>query len=330
MADCGIFPSEIHGLTERELVLLDTQLREPFRRMLADLQVESLPETLLQGIYLPLAATLAKTANAKTDTLIVGVNGAQGSGKTTLCSLLAMLLERGFGLRVASLSIDDLYKTHDERSKLGRELHPLFTTRGVPGTHDVGMGLHLLTELSAADAGRQVIIPVFDKARDDRSPRPAWRMVETPIDIILFEGWCVGARPQKPEAMQEPVNTLEENEDPQGIWRGHVNTQLAGDYSRLFAKLDLLIMLAIPDMQCVFTWRGLQEKKLAGQSHRTKLTKLMNNAALHHFIMHYERLTRHMLAEMPERANLVLHLDTTHQIDAVRVNKWPTGCEEQS
>ncbi len=330
MVDCNIFPSKIHGLTERKLALLGTQLREPFRKMLADLQVEFLPETLLQGIYLPLAAALAKVASAKADTLIVGVNGAQGSGKTTLCSLLAMLLERGFSLNVASLSIDDLYKTHAERSKLGQELHPLFRTRGVPGTHDVEMGLHLLTELSAADAGRQVIIPVFDKARDDRSPRSAWRAVETPIDIILFEGWCVGARPQAPEALKEPVNTLEKDEDPQGLWRGHVNAQLAGDYSRLFAELDLLIMLAIPDMECVFAWRGLQEKKLAAQSQRTQSSKLMDKAALQRFIMHYERLTRHMLAEMPERADLVLQLNTTHQIDAVRVNKWPAGRKEQS
>jgi D-glycerate 3-kinase len=329
MADCDIFPSALHGLTERELALLSASLREPFWQRLANLQVDFLPEPLLQSLYLPLAAALAKLANARTDTLIVGVNGAQGSGKTTLCSLLAVLLERGFGLRVASLSIDDLYKTRAERNKLGRELHPLFTTRGVPGTHDVEMGLQVITELSAADAGQQVIIPVFDKAIDDRAPRSAWRVLETPRDIILFEGWCVGALPQESAALQEPVNTLEKVEDPQGIWRGHVNAQLAGDYSRLFAELDLLIMLAIPDMECVFSWRGLQEKKLAAQSPRTQSSKFMDKTALHRFIMHYERLTRHMLAEMPERADLVLCLDTTHQIDAVRVNKWPAGCKDQ-
>jgi D-glycerate 3-kinase len=330
MAYRSTFPSEIHGLTAQELSTLRAQLCEPFRHVLATLQIESVTDTLLQSIYLPLAAALAKAAKAKTGTLVVGLNGAQGSGKTTLCSILSVLLESGFGLHVASLSIDDLYKTHAERSMLGRSLHPLFTTRGVPGTHDVEMGLHLLTAMSAADAGRQVIIPVFDKARDDRSPRSAWRVVETPIDIILFEGWCVGARPQAPEALQEPVNTLEKDEDPQGIWRGHVNAQLAGDYSRLFAEIDLLIMLAIPDMECVFSWRGLQEKKLAAQSQRTRSSRLMDKAALRRFITHYERLTRHILAEMPERADLVLRLDTTHQIDAVRVNKWPAGCKEQS
>lgn len=323
------FPNEIHGLTDRELAVLQAQVSEPFRQALANLQVEFQAGPLLQRIYLPLAAALAKAASARAGTLVVGINGAQGSGKTTLCCLVKVLLESGFGLRVASFSIDDLYKTHAERSMLGTRLHSLFTTRGVPGTHDVEMGRQLLKSLSAPDAGHQVAIPVFDKATDDRSPRSAWRVVKTPVDIILFEGWCVGALPQAPEALLDPVNALEKDDDPQGLWRGHVNAQLAGDYRRLFAELDLLIMLAIPDMGCVFAWRGLQERKLAARSRQTTATKLMDAAALHRFIMHYERLTRHMLAEMPERANLVLRLDTSHQIDAVGVNNWPTDFSER-
>jgi D-glycerate 3-kinase len=330
MAYGDTLPRETHGLTDRELAALHAQLCEPFRRELADLQIELLTDALLQRIYLPLAAALAKAASSKAGTLVVGVNGAQGSGKTTLCSLLRVLLESGFGLRVASVSIDDLYKTHAERGRLGRKRHPLFTTRGVPGTHDVEMGLQLLAGLSAPEAGHQVAIPVFDKAIDDRAPRSAWRVVETPVDIVLFEGWCVGASPQAPAALLEPVNALEEAEDPQGIWRGHVNAQLAGGYRRLFAELDLLIMLEIPDMDCVSAWRGLQESKLAAQSRRAKASKLMDKAALHRFIMHYERLTRHMLAELPGRADLVLRLDTSHQIDAVRVNNWPVVFSEQS
>ena len=323
MAYLDTLPNETHGLTDQELALLQARICGPFRQALASLQVEGLTDALLHRIYLPLAAALAKAAHRKAGTLVVGINGAQGSGKTTLCSLLRVLLESGFNLRVASFSIDDLYKTRAERIMLGQRLHPLFTTRGVPGTHDVEMGLQLLAELSAPDAGHQVALPVFDKAIDDRSPRSAWRMIETPVDIILFEGWCVGARPQPPEALLTPVNALEEDEDPQGTWRNHVNAQLAGDYSRLFNQLDLLIMLAIPAMDCVFAWRALQERKLAVQSQQGTATKLMDKAALRRFIMHYERLTRHMLAEMPDRANLVLRLDTSHQIDVVRINNWP-------
>jgi len=317
------FPSEIHGLTEHELSLIQAQVGDSFRQTLTDLQINGLPDTILKRIYLPLAAALAKAAHKHEGPLVVGVNGAQGSGKTTLCSILTLLLEVGFNLRVTSISIDDLYLTHAERDKLGRTVHPLLTTRGVPGTHDVEKGLQLLTELKSQIARHQVSIPVFDKSIDDRSPRSDWRTVEMPLDIILFEGWCVGAKPQTSKALRKPINILEERDDPQGTWRSYVNRQLASDYARLFATLDLLIMLEIPEIDCVFAWRGLQEEKLAAQALSTDATKLMDKAALHLFIMHYERLTHHMLAEMPERANLVLHLGTSHQIDAVSINRWP-------
>ena len=323
MAYRNSFPSETHGLTDRELALVTAKVDKAFHQVLTNLQIDDLPETILNRIYLPLSAALAKAAHDKPGTLVVGVNGAQGSGKTTLCSILALLLESGFGLRVTSLSIDDLYLSRGERDKLGKSVHPLLATRGVPGTHDVQMGLQLLTELQEPQAGRKISIPVFDKSIDDRSPQSKWRMVETPLDIILFEGWCVGATPQTTEELLNPVNRLEENDDAEGLWRGHVNSQLATDYARLFATLDLLLMLEIPDMECVFTWRGLQEEKLAAQAQRTDATQLMDKAALQRFIMHYERLTRHILAEMPERANLVLRLNSAHQVDAVRINNWP-------
>ena len=145
-------------------------------------------------------------------------------------------------------------------------------------------------------------------------------MVETPLDIILFEGWCVGVKPQANEELRKPVNILEESDDPKAVWRSHVNKQLATDYANLFAAIDLLIMLEIPDMDCVSAWRGLQEKKLAAQSQRSDATKLMDKAALNRFIMHYERLTRSMLAEMPDRADLVFELNQSHQIDGVQIN----------
>jgi D-glycerate 3-kinase len=316
-------PSEAHGLTDRELALVNVQVAEPFRQLLADLQVDYIPQTVLNHIYIPLAAALAKATRNKTGTLIVGVNGAQGSGKTTLCSILSLLLESGFGLRVTSLSIDDLYLTRGQRDKLSKSVHPLLATRGVPGTHDVELGLQLLKELQEPQTGRKISIPVFDKSIDDRLPQSDWRVVETPLDIVLFEGWCVGATPQATEELLDPVNRLEEIDDADGLWRNHLNSQLATDYARLFATLDLLLMLEIPNMESVFTWRGLQEKKLAAQSQRADATQLMDKAALQRFIMHYERLTRHMLAEMPERANLVLQLNSAHQVAAVRINSWP-------
>lgn len=315
-------PPASHGLTADQLSSLHDLVAPAFRQALEKLEIDRFPGDLLARVYLPLAAALAQGARQRPDTLVVGVNGGQGAGKTTLCTLLSVLLEVGFGLRVAGLSIDDLYLTRQERATLGRTVHPLLATRGVPGTHDVALGLQLLAALRNRGSDAVINMPVFDKAVDDRAPRASWRQLQPPFDIVLFEGWCVGARPQADNALQEPVNSLEAEEDPQGCWRQYVNAQLAGAYARLFATLDLLIMLEIPGMASVYDWRGLQERKLAGQV-RGRACRLMDEAALHRFIMHYERLTRHMLAEMPERADLVLRLGKTHQIEGLRINRRP-------
>lgn len=315
------FPDSLHGLSKPRLEQLSQRLDETFRAVMTQQQIDGDQDALLEGIYLPLSATLAKAAANRSSPLVVGINGAQGSGKTTLCSVLQRLLEDGFGLRVAGFSIDDLYLTCAERLELGRTVHPLLATRGVPGTHDIALGQHLLDELTGGSSGRTVAIPAFDKTRDDRAPRSEWRSVQTPIDLVLFEGWCVGAAPQPQATLAKPVNVLEHDEDPQGIWRQYVNDRLQDDYTRLFARIDLLIMLEIPDMACVQVWRGLQERKLAARSAPKDRPCIMDEAALKRFIMHYERLTRSILAEMPGRADLTLRLDEDHRLAGVRLRE---------
>jgi D-glycerate 3-kinase len=262
-------------------------------------------------------------ARKGSETLVVGVNGAQGSGKSTLCDFLALVLEEGYGCRVAGFSIDDLYKTRAERERLAREVHPLLATRGVPGTHDVGLGLATLAALKASGPGDTTALPAFDKARDDRRPEAEWPKFRGRPDVIVFEGWCVGTVPQSPDALPEPVNELERDEDADGTWRRHVDRQLQGDYARLFAELDLLVMLEVPGMASVFEWRSLQEEKLAvtlppGERHR-----LMDAAGIRRFVMHYERLTRHNLETLPGRANLSLRLDAGHSFVEVRLKDAP-------
>lgn len=270
-----------------------------------------------------MAAWLAAARKRCGRPLVVGINGAQGAGKSTLCRLLQIILQREFGLRVAGFSIDDLYLTRAEREDLARTVHPLLATRGVPGTHDVALGLRTLEALRKARRGEGVPVPAFDKARDDRRPEAQWPLFRGPAEMILFEGWCVGASPQAEEALAEPVNDLERREDADGAWRRYVNRRLAGAYAGLFAEVDLLIMLEIPGMESVFEWRGRQERQLAEEM-RVSATdssalRLMDEATLRRFIMHYERLTRHMLTEMPGRADVVLRLNERHAIDGVRV-----------
>ncbi|HHJ39828.1 MAG TPA: hypothetical protein ENJ86_10275 [Methylothermaceae bacterium] len=257
--------------------------------------------------------------------LVLGINGAQGSGKSTLAALLQTILADGFQQRVAGFSVDDIYKTRAQREQLAKTVHPLLITRGVPGTHDVALGIRTIEALKQARPTDEIPIPAFDKAIDDRKPVEEWPIWKGPVDIILFEGWCVGARPQPEAMLADPVNELEAREDPDGTWRRYVNDQLKGPYQALFALLDRLIMLKVPDMAAVFRWRLEQERKLAElyRHNPGQRLKLMNENQLRRFIQHYERLTRWMLEDLPSHADIVLHLNHAHQIHQIQVNTPP-------
>ncbi len=252
-----------------------------------------------------LAAKIITKAKSKNKTLIVGINGAQGSGKSTLCKLLQQILQDDFQQHVVVISIDDLYKTKAERQQMAQDIHPLFLTRGVPGTHDVQLGTKILNQLLNDES---TAIPVFDKAIDDRVPEDQWQQINNPVDIVLFEGWCIGAKPQPDQDLLEPVNELESQEDPDAIWRTKVNNYLASDYQKLFSMLDMLIMLKIPSFDLVYQHRLQQEQELAKQTQN----KVMSDAAVKRFVMHYQRLTEFMLQTMPQQADIVLTVDSEH------------------
>lgn len=238
---------------------------------------------------------------------VVGVCGAQGSGKSTLAAALCTLWQSR-GLRCAVLSLDDLYLTRAQREQLARTQHPLLRTRGVPGTHDVALGHAVFDSLARAGRTR---LPRFDKSRDTRRPLTDWDAVDGPLDVLLFEGWCVGARPQTEAALREPLNTLEREHDHDGRWRRAANMQLAGPYQTMFARLDTLLLLAAPSFDVVLGWRREQERALARLSPRG--SAVLDDAALARFVQHFERLTRHVLAEMPGRADLTLRLDSARR-----------------
>ncbi len=243
--------------------------------------------------------------------LIVGICGSQGSGKSTVCKSLAGRFSQA-GVSVANLSLDDLYLTRAERETLAKHVHPLLRTRGVPGTHDTKVGVHTLNALAH---GGRVPMPRFDKAIDDRRPPSQWDSMQGPTQLVLFEGWCVGARPQPLAALDQPVNALEANEDVDGRWRRYVNDALGGEYQRLFAKIDLLVLLAAPSFDVVLKWRTQQEQELRAQASSASWG-VMNDAALARFVQHYERLTRHILIEMPGRADLVIRLAADRSVSS--------------
>ena len=272
----------------------------------------------LDSVWLPLAAWLAEQVKAAATAPIIGIHGGQGSGKSTLSRALAHWYQCSFGWNVIVVSIDDLYLGHADRQRLAVEVHPLLQTRGVPGTHDHKRGQQLLQQLRALKSGQTLHYPAFDKTSDDRLPESAWHQVTGPVDAVLFEGWCVGCPPQSPDQLTVPVNTLEQQEDPNGHWRHWVNQQLTDHYQNWFAQLDHLIMLKVPDMGAVHRWRRQQERENSQQAQKDRPDRSLNEPALLRFIQHYQRLTEHALHTIPALADLVLELDAQHQVSRVQ------------
>lgn len=315
MHSADLWPATVMPLSKKEKIELLDFLQPLFGGKLV---LNQLPAELAQDLpelYLPLAAWLNQQRTAGTP-LLVGLNGAQGSGKSSLCNLLKWVLEAAFECNTCIISIDDLYLPKAARQQLGDTVHPLLATRGVPGTHDIPFGLKLLNKLKHAPEGEEIDIPRFSKADDDRLPKAEWDYITAPVDLILFEGWCVGATAQPDDELTEPINSLEEKEDADGSWRRYVNGQLRGPYRELFSLIDLQLMLEIPDWEMVYYWRKHQELQLAAKQSGSGV---MGEVALQRFIMHYERLTKHQLQELPTSADLVMTLNQHQRVTSIKL-----------
>ena len=275
--------------------------------LIAQEQLGPAYRAIVDGPWRQIAARIAAKAQGSARPVIVGVTGSQGSGKTSLCRFLELLLDRDYAIKAATLSIDDLHLTKAERQALAATVHPLLATRGVPGTHDIALGRAVFAAFLAGEP--RLHLPRFDKARDDRAPADRWQVAAGPLDVLLFEGWCVGAQPQSPEQLDLPVNGLEAAEDADGRWRRSANAALTGPYRMLFDPLDMVVMLAAPGFDAVVSWRQEQERKL-----RERTGGGMSPGEVERFVAHYERLTRHMLKAMPPLADVVVNLGEDHGV----------------
>ncbi|MEO7324459.1 MAG: kinase [Dokdonella sp.] len=248
-------------------------------------------------------AGLGTRSSAAKSPWLVGLSGLQGSGTSTLAQQLVAHAD-AHGIRTQILSLDDFYLGRRARTRLARSIHPLLATRGVPGTHDIDLLLRSLRDLAHASELTPAALPRFDKGRDTRLQPSRWRRVTERPHLIVLEGWCVGAPPQSADALARPLNALERNEDRDGRWRSWINARLADTYVNLWKKIDALIVLQAPNFARASHWRDEQERVLR----RCNAPRALDSASLARFMLHYERLSRHALRELPARADLRLEL----------------------
>lgn len=210
----------------------------------------------LEKLWLPTALDLAEARQKSDRTLVQGILGGQGTGKTTLGIVLKFIL--GYlGFTVATLSLDDLYLTYVERQAL-QQRDPRLIWRGPPGTHDVKLGLEVIERCLQQDNPNQILIPRFDKSAFKGAGDRTKPEAITKPDILLFEGWFVGVRPISEDCFDNPPAPIVTSEDLQ--FAKDSDRRLRA-YLPLWKKLDSLIVLYPKDYRLSKQWRKEAEQK---------------------------------------------------------------------
>ena len=270
-----------------------------------------------KGYFQPLAERIFSQFSKSSRPYFVGINGCQGSGKSTLTDYIGEYLTKTHKLNIVVMSLDDFYFTGEKRQELSRDIHPLLATRGVPGTHDMAMLENTLIKLKAKETG--FTIPRFNKATDEPYPQEQWQVIEKPIDIILLEGWCWGVKPQTAEQLISPVNELELKHDKNGAWRNYVNQQLQQYYQPLYAQMDFWLALQAPSFDCVYKWRLEQEEKLKANNQGLSNSKIMQSDGILNFTQYFQRLSVQACNTISQSADAIFYLDYARNITSVPV-----------
>ncbi len=269
-------------------------------------------EGMIKNYLIPICFWIAKKADNKKP-YFVGLAGGQGTGKTTISSIIKIILEKYFKLKVFKISIDDFYKTRKERIALSKKVHPMLLTRGVPGTHDINMMLDFFKK-SKAKKFKSMKLPNFNKAIDDRFPKNKWNTINKRPDVIIFEGWCVGARAETNKTLKKSINSMEKANDHKLVWRKYVNQQLKTKYKKLYSQLNCMIYLKAKNFSLLQKWRLKQEHKLWLKTKKKGGHKIMSKGDVINFMQTYQRITQNMFKNMPKYASIILNLSSNHQI----------------
>ena len=276
-------------------------------------------EKMIKSFLIPISFWIANKVEKKKP-FILGLSGGQGSGKTTISSIISIILSKYFKLNVFKISIDDFYKTRKKRLELSKKVHPLLMVRGVPGTHDINIMLDFFKRIKEKKF-KSIKLPRFNKATDDRYNKKLWYSVKRRPDVIIFEGWCVGAKAEQNYSLKTPINSLEKLKDQKQIWRRFVNKQLKSKYKKLYDQLNCLLFIKAKNFSLLRQWRIKQEKKLSLKSKRSNKLKIMSDKEIINFMQTYQRITQNMFKSVPKYASIILNLNSNQQIKSVVYNK---------
>ena len=269
------------------------------QKKLKSLTLISFDETHIKKFYLPLLQSIKNKKN-------IMIAGSQGSGKSTLSELISSYLKKYYLKNSVILGLDDFYLSKNSRLKLSKKIHPLFLTRGVPGTHDIETLLnkfHLLTKKVFP-----VYLPIFDKVKDTR--KKSYKKI-LKADVIILEGWCVGARPISNYYLSKNFNDLEKLKDPNFIWRKSYNSFLHS-YQKLFSKFNFFIYFQYNDWENIIEWKYKQELSLRNKKKDISLKKYLSK-----FIQYYEKISRWMHLKSVNDCHLLIKIDNNQEIKQV-------------
>ena len=234
-----------------------------------------------QKIIVPIAEQLQKI-NHKGRTTIMGIQGGQGTGKTTIVQFLEKQLKKK-GFKVQSFSLDDFYQSWKERKKL-QEKYPynLFyqISRGLPGTHRVKF---LLETLQRAKAGKNFEIPIFDKSKYDGKGEilSKTKKVKGRQDFLILEGWCVGMPAVSSQQLLDICrrNGIDLRKLDPTLQDHKVVLAFVKEYQPVWKLLDYIVMLKADSPEVHKKWRLLQEQKL-----KEKKGQCMSKQEVHAFV----------------------------------------------
>ena len=318
---------EIFGVNRKNIdIIFERRIRflkkifERFEAIRTDeLKIDTHLRKVLWDYYIPFSEWVIKRVEEKKKTTkeayVLGLCGAQGSGKTTFAQVLTLLLKEQ-GYNVVVFSLDDIYKTYKERERLRKKI-PEYTARGPPGTHDVKLGLEIIKKLKKSTSKTRVLVPVFDKSlhkgKGDRLPEHEWKVVVGKVDIVIFEGWIVGARPIGEDNLKI-VHEVEKKIDPSGRLRKAIDRNLR-KYEALFNEIDDLVVLDVPGIEKIEEWRKLQEEKL-----RERTGQGMKPEEVEKFVEYYIPSTiRYVfsLKNNPDYTSVVFRIGPDHNIRGI-------------